>query len=368
VQLSREQVLAHRVRVQQLDRDIGTVRDTAVLDLGVQDTGPDGALWALALRGLADPPPEDMVLAWTLRGAPHLYRRSDLPSMARAVQPWSDVDAGKRIFDAAKPLTAAGIGILDALDEVAATLRQVVATPTVKGERVGRPERPAARALPALLPALRRRPDPRAALPARRAARRSGARARHLAAGPAAGAQLHDGPRSPRRGTTWCAATCTCSGRPAEGRRPASSTRPWPRCGAGGRRTRGGGGRRQARLGLAEDLPSLTGGGPVLTTRLLGPFDLLLQGRDRSLLVEDPARARALWPVLGRPGAVLVDGELAGSWRPRQSAGRLRVQLDLWRELPDLAALEEQAARLAVHRGVQLAGVDRAAPVGAAHR
>jgi hypothetical protein len=31
---------------------------------------------------------------------------------------------GKRIFDAAKPLTAAGIGGLQALDEVAAALRR----------------------------------------------------------------------------------------------------------------------------------------------------------------------------------------------------------------------------------------------------
>jgi hypothetical protein len=55
---------------------------------------------------------------------------------------------------------------------------------------------------------------------------------------------------------------------------------------------------------------------------------------------------------------VLVDGEVAGTWRPRQSSGRLRVQLDLWRELPDRSAVEEQAARLAAHRGVALTGVD----------
>jgi len=53
-----------------------------------------------------------------------------------------------------------------------------------------------------------------------------------------------------------------------------------------------------------------------------------------------------------------VDGELVGTWRPRQSSGRLRVQLGLWRELPDRSAVEEQAARLAEHRGVQLRGVD----------
>jgi hypothetical protein len=109
---------------------------------------------------------------------------------------------------------------------------------------------------------------------------------------------------------------------------------------------------------LDPDLASMASADRVRTTRLLGPFDLLLQGRDRWLLVDDPARAEALWPVLGRPGAVLVDGELVGTWRPRQGSGRLRVQLDLWRELPDRSAVEEQAGRLAEHRGVELTGVE----------
>lgn len=50
----------------------------------------------------------------------------------------------------------------------------------------------------------------------------------------------------------------------------------------------------------------------AMGARLLGPFDLFLQARDRPTLIEDPARAKALWPVFGRPGAVLVDGEITG--------------------------------------------------------
>jgi hypothetical protein len=67
-----------------------------------------------------------------------------------------------------------------------------------------------------------------------------------------------------------------------------------------------------------------------------------------------------LWPVLGRPGAVLVDAELAGLWRPRQSGGRLSVQVEPWRALPPATrrAVTEQAERLAAFRGVTLAGVD----------
>lgn len=64
------QVVAHRVRVQQLDVTDNDVAGAAVLDLGVQDTGTGGALWALAARGAEPPDPGDLALAWTLRGAP----------------------------------------------------------------------------------------------------------------------------------------------------------------------------------------------------------------------------------------------------------------------------------------------------------
>src|SRR4051794_22350481 len=114
--VTREQVLAFRLRAQQLDRDAGSLDDTAVLDLGVQDTGPDGGRWALANRGVDDVPGDALATVWTIRGAPHLYRRADLPGVAAATAPFSDADAGKRIYDAAKPLKAAGIPNLVGLD------------------------------------------------------------------------------------------------------------------------------------------------------------------------------------------------------------------------------------------------------------
>ena len=77
---------------------------------------------------------DELATVWTVRGAPHLYRHGDLPGVAAAVEPFSDADAGKRIFDAAKPLKAAGIRNLAALDAVAAAMRSVVTKPMVKGE------------------------------------------------------------------------------------------------------------------------------------------------------------------------------------------------------------------------------------------
>jgi Winged helix DNA-binding domain len=57
--------------------------------------------------------------------------------------------------------------------------------------------------------------------------------------------------------------------------------------------------------------------GPAAPARLLPSGDafLLLQGADRYLLVPDAGRRRALWTPRVWPGGLLVEGEIAGTWR-----------------------------------------------------
>jgi hypothetical protein len=354
--VTRADVLGFRVRAQQLERASGTLADTAVLDLGVQDTGPDGAAWALAVRGVEVPVGSpDLALAWTLRGAPHLYRRADLPGVAAATAPFSEADAGKRIYDAAKPLRAAGIPIVTALDTVAEAMRTAVDRPTVKGDMSGRlaellPEpyqrycRPCAAVHPheqsfriaALRAGLELQPgtSPPVLLPIPdfRPAERAPA---HLDV--VRGYLRLFGPATPKLAAAYLDAPVR------------DVTDHWPEDVV--EVTVDG----EKRWVLADDADRLAAG-PAPTTRLLAPFDPYLQLRDRSLLVADPAQAKALWPVLGRPGAVLVDGEVAGTWRPRKSGKKLTVELQLWRGV-DREALEDQAERLAAVRGVELAGV-----------
>jgi hypothetical protein len=350
---TRRQVLGHRVRVQQLDRATGTPDDTAVLDLGVQDTGPAGGLWALAVRGVdvAAVPSGALSTVWTIRGAPHLYRRADLPGVAAATAPFSDADAGKRIYDAARPLRAAGIPIVEALDTIAARMREIVTAPTVKGELSTR--------LTAVLdePYLRRCVPCDATHPWEQPFRLSALRAGlELQPGtsppvlqPVPGLAPADevpgrldvvraclrllGPTTPKLVAGYLDAPVT----DVQARWPEDAV---PVDVDGDRRWVLGGTRAE----------------PVDGVRLLGPFDLFLQARDRDLLAPDPAHRKALWPVLGRPGAVLADGDVVGTWRPRKSGSALTVTVDPWTPVNTAlrTTIGEQAELLATFRGGRL--------------
>ncbi|MFP5346622.1 MAG: winged helix DNA-binding domain-containing protein [Actinomycetes bacterium] len=356
--LSREQVLGFRAGAQGLDRKQAALDDTRILDIGVQDTGPDGALWALALRGVDVHSLDDdeLALLWTVRGAPHLYRPADLPSVAAAVAPFSEADAAKRIYDAAKPLRAAGIPVLEALDTVAGAMRSVVTTPTVKGEVSAR--------VAELMdePYLRFcRPCDATHLyemPFRLAALRGGLELRPGTSPPVLQripdfrAALHPedrhdvvraylrllGPATPKLVAGYLDAPVK------------DVAAHWPDD-AVDVLVDG-----EKRFLLAADLDAALADRPPAVVRLLGPFDLFLQAQDRSLLVDDPARRKALWPVLGRPGAVLHGSRVVGTWRPRKAGSRLTVSVEMWDGATAAVrdGVAEQAERLAEHRGLQL--------------
>lgn len=95
--------------------------------------------------------------------------------------------------------------------------------------------------------------------------------------------------------------------------------------------------------------------------RLLPPSDPLLQGRDRDLLVPDRAHQKALWRALQSPGALLVNGEITGTWRAKLAGKRrLDVEVRPFSSLApaDRAKIGEQAQRVAAVRGVAEAGSD----------
>ena len=371
--MERAEVVARRISAQQLDRAAThrAVTDAAVLDLGVQDSGRDGASWALANRGVPVASPQQLeadpavALVWTLRGAPHYYRRADLPDVLVATSPFSERDAAKRVLGADRPLAEAGLSTRAGLAEVAARLHDLVTEPLVKGEvstrLTGALPGPYLRdcapcgtrhvwestfRLGALYggleltpgtspPVLRPIPDwPRsrwgpAEDPDAAPARLQVVRAYLRLLGPASAedvAAFLDAPLAEVR-AHWPeeAARVDVEGREA-----------WALPDA-----------------AAAELPAHL-------VRLLGPFDLLLQGRDRDVLLPDRSRHKALWPTLGRPGAVLVGTDLVGTWRPRASGRRFELRLDLWAPLapPARERVEHEAERLAAHRGLALTRVE----------
>lgn len=98
---------------------------------------------------------------------------------------------------------------------------------------------------------------------------------------------------------------------------------------------------------LATDEGSFRGEAPhPAPARLLPSGDAfyLLQGAERELLVPDAARRDLLWTSRVWPGAVLVDGDIVGTWR--RSKGDLTVEP--WKRLTraQREAVEDEAASL----------------------
>ncbi len=371
LEFSRQQVLGYRVAAQGLHRAAGSVDDLAVLDIGVQEAMGQPAALAWAARLDADVTPDSvavgpghrLALAWSFRGAPNVHRRADLDALARALYPLSEQDAQARLNENGASVARQGIEALEQLATATADLRAVVTRPTDKGT--------VSTAVSKRLPAAMLR-DCRPC------------RARHIsdsamrAASLAAALELEPGTSPPvllrRKGgkvakspdrarlTELARAYLTVLG-PAtvadfagylDGRR-ADIAEAWPHdlvdVSVGGRAAQ-----------LPADLVDAVRDAPKAElVRLLGPFDPYMQARDRGVLVPDKTRHKVLWPVLGRPGVVLVDGEVAATWRVKTSGKKITITVEPFDRLrkADWAQVEAEAERVARARGADRVDVNR---------
>lgn len=371
--VTREQVIAYRVAAQQLHRDAGAVLDLAVLDIGVQEAMGHPAALAFAARLPADVPvgPADLpigpgkplALAWTLRGAPHVHRRADLDAVGRALWPLSEADATGRLNESGPSVKKAGIPALEQFQLAVTAMREVVRSPTAKGA--------------ASTEVTRRIPEPM-----RRDCRVC--KTHHIsdsamrAAAPAAGLEMEPGtappvllPRKrakPPKGPDVAAVRAFALGYlrllgPAglsefagylDARR-ADLAVAWPdglvEVSVAGRRADVP----ESCLAALQKAPE-----PDIV-RLLGPFDPYLQARDRDLIVPDKAVQKVLWPVLGRPGVLFVDGEVAGTWRTKTAGKNLTIAVEAFAPLPPKVwrQVDAEAERVAQARGVPDVAVTR---------
>ncbi|MGN9812692.1 DNA glycosylase AlkZ-like family protein [Micromonospora sp. BQ11] len=352
-EMGRAEVLAYRAAVQELHRPpVRRPGDLAVLGLGVQDTPYGSARLALAARGVTNPDDDRLELVWSVRGAPHLHRRAALPALAAALWPLDDADAARRIGGQIGAGAALGLAAFEA---AARAFTEVVTGPMAKGG--------VSRAVSDRVPtALTYDCGP--------------CRARHISgslfqqAGLAGGVRLEvsgrtttlaplagwPGPPTAATGTTALARTVLRLLGPATpgdvaaflGTSPTALRPVWPGDLA---EVRVDG--RRAWL-PAEQLPALRAAEAPPGVRLLPPGDPFLQARDREVLVPEKAQRSQLWRMIGSPGAVLVDGDVAGTWRAKQAGrGVLDLTVSPFGRLPARArrSLDEEAAAVAAARG-----------------
>ncbi|WP_035758904.1 DNA glycosylase AlkZ-like family protein [Granulicoccus phenolivorans] len=379
--VNREQVLRYRWQRQQLDTPetdtaARSVDSLAVLDLGIQHGQGNAGRVALLNRGISvcdavevtDDFSDPLALVWGIRGGPHFYRRADLAEVEQALCPVSERDAERRSAGAAKKVQQMLTGWAD----MAAAMWTACADPAGKGVVSGRLHqvlrdelqvdcRPCGVVHPheqlfrlsALHggielepgtnpPVLRRIPgwtptpwatgsgsagDPAAVPPRYQIAR---AYLRLL------------GPATPKDLSGYLDTTVT------------EAKTLWPSDAI--EVDRAG----EKAWILPEDADTLAQAQPADPERvlLLNGFDLFLAAKDRHLLA-DASRHKELWPVLGRPGALVAEGELLGTWRPKSSGKKLSIRADWWIRptAQNLATAEAAAERLAEAGGQQFAGL-----------
>ena len=341
--VDRAQVLAYRVATHQFDRRSTTLN---IFDLGVQDSERSAAA-ALAARLTTNPDLTDYTTTWTVRGAPHLHKPTDMNTLAARLWPLSDADATTRI---SRPR-----GVTEgraALTAVATALRKVVTKPMTKGEASSK----ITPLIPKELTAWCRGCDAThvqdpifrlAALPAGLVfdTTQKTVTFKPLPKRPAiptetkgfndlllAYLRLH-GPAGPSEVANYFGSTTT------------EIKKLWPQDLAeitvDGKQT-----------WLPENqLKTLLNPPDPNAVRLLPPLDPYLQARDRDLLVPDKGHQKEVWRILGRRGAIMVDGEITGTWQAKTTGKHLTITLNPFAEPPP-TTIEEEAHRLATTRGL----------------
>jgi hypothetical protein len=342
--VAADQALAFRVAGHHLDRRVGA--EAAVAAFGLQEYPPGwGALAALRARSL-DALPPDTVTVNALRGAPYVVPRADVRVFTAALVPPDE--AGLRALvgaRAAKEVVEEGYGVEEALGLVAAAAREGLAGGPLERDAFHQAMRE--RLPDALLPWCRGcqshhvRPGFWRALgplgvtvmPAQATwglaepapmpieeARAELVRRFLRVYGPATHTQLasfaQTAPSHAKR--LFDGIADELSPASVEGRRG------WV---------------------LAADLDRLESPPPASGVRLLGGHDPYVAQPDRTSLVgDDGALRKRLFPSVGRPGVVLADGVLAGLWRGHKKGDVLEVSVE-W--LGDEVDVAEEATAIA---------------------
>lgn len=316
--LRREQILAHRRRMGELDRRLAPGPDSwrRVAASGLQDSMPRAAVLSLHARVTGVPADvwEHPALAqvWGPRFSAYVVAREDVPVFTLGRSP---VDAARR---------RRGEDLADRLERLLDGGRMSYAE---AGRALGVQPNALRYAAPTGRVLLRwdgaRRPDVWVVPPPEMdpgEARRELARRHFAFFGPGTAASL----------STWAGITAQAARAVTEALRDELTPVQTPIGPA---------------FALTSQLDSLTGEADAADgVRLLPSGDALtlLAGEGRAILVPDVDRRGLLWTPRVWPGAVMIGGEVAGTWR---RSGRV-VTVDRWRAFTpgERAAVEDEAA------------------------
>jgi winged helix DNA-binding protein len=358
VRVTLGQALAFRVARHHLAERLGPeqVQDAAVV--GLQDTPPGTAGLALAARADASPEAlDELVLLPSIRGAPMAVAERDLAVFTAGLEPPDEAAAKAVIGNAWKFLD--GITAMEALDRVSEAVHDSLRDGPLPRDDFHQALR---ERLPAELlwwcrgcrshhvhPSLWRATGIRGVLAI------VGREGRSAVFGPPPkarrpsdpGAELARrflqayGPARPKLLADWA------------GLATSHANALWERAGTLVAVDLDG----TDAWALAEDERALVTGKEIRGVRLLANRDPLNAARDRELLVSDAALRKRIWTAMGGPGTVLVDGEVAGLWRPAKQGKKLVVTVEPIEKLEAAAkdGLAAEVERIAPFRGAETA-------------
>lgn len=355
VQVTRQQVLAFRAAAQSLDRRRPAAELAGVSGAcGVQDTPPGNADVSLAARLDVDGPvvgaavaAKDLVLTWSVRGAPHAVPPRDFAVFTLGARPADDTlealwgQPERSLVEIERAIVGV-VGTQPApKGEVSAAVTASVPAdlaPWCAACKAHHPRESVFRAAPLLgrlvltstAPVLLARAQTWLGADARGdlEALRTELLRRYL--------HCH-GPTTPGHFAEWAGIT------------KSDARQRWAVLADGLVAVRGG----RKGFVLEDDVDALEHPPEPTGVRLLPAKDAFLQARDRDVLLPDPANRKAVFPTLGGPGVVLHSALPVGAWRGAAKGRRYQVSVAPFAPLARAtwADIEAEAERVAHVRG-----------------
>lgn len=346
VTIERRSWLGHRWLRHRLGQGPGNEALDDLLLLGMQASRQSGGEHPLSQRTsrvgatpLADAitPEGPLVTIWSLRGAPHAHRASQLDILRDALAPQISDDGGQEF--------------VDAVAEVAEALHQVVTGPTPKGDASGAM---AGRVSSSLVRECKSCGSPHVPDGIFRAAGRKA----QLVIGPSqqGATVLHPRPQVTQDSVANPRLALLQAWFRVNGPTTTTLYRDWLEAGTPGVT--------EVWNRLRDDLvpvkvdtkrywlpaslvDTVRAASPAEGVALVPPGDPWLRQVDRTQLIPDSAHRGKVYRALSAPGALLVDGEVAGTWRYRRAEHRVTIESFTSLTPSHRAAVEDCAAALA---------------------